>query len=132
MAGPLQVRGLFPTRVLAFDLEPADAAAFNAWLWAEIDRLLTPRPPAPPGQTWQTHHDLHLKPAFQPFVQLVQACAQRWACTCAFTCSLNGPGDDNNASTPGIMRWHLSWFEVGLQPHQALRPAIAATWPPGD
>jgi uncharacterized protein (TIGR02466 family) len=78
MAGPLQVRGLFPTRVLAFDLEPADAAAFNAWLWAEIDRLLTPRPPAPSGQTWQTHHDLHLKPAFQPFVQLVQACARRW------------------------------------------------------
>lgn len=72
---PLQMLGLFATRVFAFDLEPEKAAGLNAALLAEIDRLLTPRPAVLPGQTWQTHHDLHLKPAFRPFVEVVEAAA---------------------------------------------------------
>ena len=79
MPGPLQSRGLFPTRVLAFDLEPAAAQALNAPLKTEIERLLTPRPALQPGQTWQTHHDLHRMAAFQPFVRLVMAAAGEWA-----------------------------------------------------
>lgn len=78
MPGPLQTRGLFPTRILALDLEPAAAQAFNAMLRAEVERLLSPRPALLPGQTWQTHHDLHRKPVFQPFVALVMQAAGRW------------------------------------------------------
>ena len=72
---PLQMLGLFATRVFAFDLEPATAESLNAQLLAEIDRLLTPRPQVLPGQTWQTHHDLHRKAAFRPFVEVVEAAA---------------------------------------------------------
>lgn len=78
MPGPLQTRGLFPTRVLALDLEPAVAGPLNAALGAEVERLLSPRPALLPGQTWQTHHDLHRKAAFQPFVALVMQAAQQW------------------------------------------------------
>ncbi len=72
---PLQMLGLFPTRINAFDLEPARAAALNATLLAEIDRLLTPRPRLLPGQTWQTHHDLHRRAAFRPLVEVIEAAA---------------------------------------------------------
>jgi len=72
---PLQMLGLFATRVLACDLEPPRAEALNAQLLAEIESLLTPRPKLLPGQTWQTHHDLHRKPAFAPFLEVVWAAA---------------------------------------------------------
>ena len=72
---PLQALGLFPTRVYAFDLEPERIETLNAHMAAEVDRLLTPRPKVLPGQTWQTHHDLHRRPAFRPFLEVVEAAA---------------------------------------------------------
>ena len=65
-ATPLQSRGLFATRVHAFDLEPERVTAINGALWPEIDRLLTPRPAVQP---WQTRTDLQLNPAFAPLVE---------------------------------------------------------------
>lgn len=72
---PLQLLPLFPTRVFAFDLEPARAEALNARLRSEIDAMLTPRPQVHAGQTWQTHHDLHRLPAFRPFIEIVETAA---------------------------------------------------------
>ena len=74
--GPLQSRGLFATRVFAFDLEPERAAALNAGLWPAIDRLLTPRPAVQP---WQTRTDLQLDPAFAPLMEVVQVAARHVA-----------------------------------------------------
>lgn len=68
--GPLQSRGLFGTRIHAFDLEPERAAQLSAALWPEIDRLLTPRPALQP---WQTRTDLQINPVFAPFLDVVQA-----------------------------------------------------------
>jgi uncharacterized protein (TIGR02466 family) len=76
MSQPLQSRALFATRVYAFDLEPERAKVLNAALWAEIDRLLTPRPAAQP---WQTRHDQQDNPAFAPLLELVQVAAQQVA-----------------------------------------------------
>jgi uncharacterized protein (TIGR02466 family) len=75
-APPLQSRALFATRVYAFDLEPERAKALNQELWAEIDRLLTPRPAAQP---WQTRHDLQRNAAFAPLLELVHAAARQVA-----------------------------------------------------
>src|SRR5439155_11024018 len=58
------------------DLEPTEAAALNAKLKAEIDRLISPRPTIPPGSNWQTPQDLHTKPAFAEFVKLVETAAR--------------------------------------------------------
>ena len=57
-----EVQELFPTPLWVVDLEPAEAAALNAKLKAEIERLIAPRPTIPPGSNWQTPQDLHTKP----------------------------------------------------------------------
>ena len=62
---------LFPTFVWSHDLAPAEAGPFNDHLAAAIEALITPRPAILPGQTWQTHQDLHLRPEFKDLVDLI-------------------------------------------------------------
>jgi uncharacterized protein (TIGR02466 family) len=67
-----QVRELFPTPLWVLDIATADAAAFNAKLRAEIEKIIAPRPNVPPGSNWQTPHDLHTRPEFAEFTELVE------------------------------------------------------------
>ena len=67
---------LFPTFVWAHDLPPAEAGPFNDRLAAAIEALIAPRPPLLPGQTWQTHQDLHLRPEFKELIDLIQQAAR--------------------------------------------------------
>lgn len=67
-----EVRELFPTPLWVLDIAAADAAALNAKLKAEIERLIAPRPNVPPGSNWQTPHDLHTRAEFAEFTQLVE------------------------------------------------------------
>ncbi|MDP1961727.1 MAG: hypothetical protein Q8K93_05940, partial [Reyranella sp.] len=67
-----EVQEIFPTPVWIVDLKPAAAAALNAGLKAEIERLIAPRPNIPAGSNWQTPQDLHRRPAFAEFVKLVE------------------------------------------------------------
>jgi uncharacterized protein (TIGR02466 family) len=62
---------IFPTFVWAHDLPPAEAGPFNDRLAAAIEALIAPRPAILPGQTWQTHQDLHLRPEFKDLVELI-------------------------------------------------------------
>ena len=64
---------LFPAHVFCYDLPADESARLNASLFEEIDRLFTPRPNLKPGQNFQTHHDLHGRPAFQPVRQVAEA-----------------------------------------------------------
>ena len=70
-----EAQQIFPTPLWVVDLQPAAAAAFNAGLRAEIERLLDPRPPIPVSSYWQTATDLHTRPAFAEFVDFVEAAA---------------------------------------------------------
>ena len=70
------VRELFPTPLWVLDLAPAEAAAFNARLKAEIDQIIAPRPNVPSGSNWQTPHDLHTRPEFAEFTRLVEIAAK--------------------------------------------------------
>jgi uncharacterized protein (TIGR02466 family) len=65
--------GIFPSRIFCYDLPAEEARALNAALFAEIDRLFTPRPNLQQGQNFQTHHDLHRNPAVAPLMQVVNA-----------------------------------------------------------
>ncbi len=56
-----QIIPLFPTMVFAHDLPPEEARALNDRLAAAIEALIAPRPAILPGQTWQTHQDLHIR-----------------------------------------------------------------------
>ena len=70
------VRELFPTPLWVLDLAAAEAAAFNARLKTEIGKIIEPRPNLPPGSNWQTPHDLHTRPEFAEFAQLVEIAAR--------------------------------------------------------
>ena len=71
-----EVQELFPTPLWIVDLKPAEAAALNARLKLEIERLISPRPKVPAGSNWQTPQDLHKRPAFADFVKLVETAAR--------------------------------------------------------
>jgi uncharacterized protein (TIGR02466 family) len=71
-----EVQELFPTTVWIVDLKPAEAASLNGRLKAEIEKIISPRPPVPAGSNWQTPQDLHTRPAFADFVKLVEMAAR--------------------------------------------------------
>jgi uncharacterized protein (TIGR02466 family) len=71
-----QVRELFPTPLWVLDITSAEAAALNAKLKAEIEKIIAPRPKVPSGSNWQTPHDLHTRPEFAEFTQLVEIAAR--------------------------------------------------------
>lgn len=71
-----EVQELFPCPLWVVDLRPAEAAALNARLRSEIDKIVSPRPAIPPGSNWQTPQDLHTRPAFADFVKLVETAAR--------------------------------------------------------
>jgi uncharacterized protein (TIGR02466 family) len=66
-----EIEELFPTPLWVVDLAPAEGAAFNAKLKAEIEKLIAPRPKVPTGSNWQTPQDLHTRPAFADLVALI-------------------------------------------------------------
>jgi uncharacterized protein (TIGR02466 family) len=76
MIAKQEVQELFPTPLWIVDLNPAEAAPFNAGLKREIDRIISPRPKVPAGSNWQTPQDLHTRPAFANFVRLVEMAAK--------------------------------------------------------
>ena len=67
-----EVQELFPTPLWVVDLKPAEAAPFNARLKAEIEKMISPRPPVPVGSNRQTPQDLHKRPAFAELVELIE------------------------------------------------------------
>ena len=71
-----EVQELFPCPIWIVDLRPADAAALNARLRAEIERMIAPRPTIPAGSNWQTPQDLHTRAAFAEFIDLVEKAAR--------------------------------------------------------
>jgi uncharacterized protein (TIGR02466 family) len=71
-----QVQELFPTPLWILDILPEDAAAFNAKLKAEIERIIAPRPKVRTGSNWQTPHDLHTRPAFAELTKLIEIAAR--------------------------------------------------------
>ena len=71
-----EVQELFPTPLWVVDLKADAAAALNAGLKAEIERIIAPRPRIAPGSNWQTQQDLHKRPAFAEFVKLVETAAR--------------------------------------------------------
>jgi len=70
-----QALTLFPTFIWTHDLPAAAAQGLNAHLEAAILRLIEPRPRLLPGQTWQTHQDLHRRPEFEELTRLIRAAA---------------------------------------------------------
>ena len=77
-----EVQEIFPTPLWIVDLQAAAAAALNAALGAEIERLIAPRPKIPAGSNWQTPQDLHTRPAFGEYPMAITGC---WA-------NVNPPG----------------------------------------
>jgi uncharacterized protein (TIGR02466 family) len=71
-----EVQELFPCPIWIVDLKAAEAKAFNAKLRAEIERMIAPRPAIPAGSNWQTPQDLHTRPAFAEFIELVEKAAR--------------------------------------------------------
>lgn len=71
----MRVLELFPTPLWSIDLEPAAAKTLNAQLLAEIERLLSPRPPVPRGGSWQTDPVLHRHPGFAALGGLIERTA---------------------------------------------------------
>lgn len=59
---------LFPSTLWVFDLKAEAAGPMNQHLIGEIDRLISPKAPLPPGGTWQTDQRLHELEAFQEMV----------------------------------------------------------------
>ena len=70
------VQELFPTPLWIVDLKADAAAALNLKLKAEIERIISPRPPIPASSNWQTPQDLHTRPAFAEFVKLIETAAR--------------------------------------------------------
>ncbi len=56
---------LFPSTIWIHDLKPEIAGPLNQRLVAELDRLISPKPPRAPGETWQTESTLHERAAFK-------------------------------------------------------------------
>lgn len=71
-----EVQELFPTPLWVVDLKADAAAALNAGLKTEIERIIAPRPRLPAGGTWQTPQDLHKRPAFAEFIKLVETASR--------------------------------------------------------
>ncbi len=71
-----QAMTLFPTFCWVHDLPDAEAARLNPQLEAAVEAIIAPREPLPPGHTWQTSQDLHLRPEFQPLVAMIQTAGQ--------------------------------------------------------
>jgi len=71
-----EVQELFPTPLWIVDLKAPEAAALNAKLKAEIEKIISPRPKVPAGSNWQTPQDLHTRPAFKDFIGLVEMAAR--------------------------------------------------------
>ncbi|MEM7223063.1 MAG: 2OG-Fe(II) oxygenase family protein [Pseudomonadota bacterium] len=67
---------LFPTHVWVHDLKPEDSGPMNQRLLQAIERILTPRPPIGPGQSWQTDPDLHRHEDFAELMPYVNQAAQ--------------------------------------------------------
>ena len=53
-----EVQEIFPTPLWVVDLQPAAAAALNAKLKAEIERLIAPRPKIPAVLTKETDDEI--------------------------------------------------------------------------
>lgn len=71
-----EIQELFPTPLWTVDIEPTEAAAFNAKLKAEIENMISPRPKVPTGSNFQTPQDLHKRPAFAELVELIERSAR--------------------------------------------------------
>src|SRR3954468_9566584 len=71
-----EVQELFPTPLWIVDLKPAEAAALNAKLGAEGERLIQPPPEGPAGRNGETPQVLHKRPAFAEFAKLVETAAR--------------------------------------------------------
>jgi uncharacterized protein (TIGR02466 family) len=71
-----EVQEIFPTPLWVVDLKAAEAAALNAKLKAEIEKIVEPRPKIPAASNWQTPQDLHTRPAFAEFIKLVETAAR--------------------------------------------------------
>lgn len=71
-----QAMTLFPTVCWLHDLPAAEAAGLNRNLEAAVEAILAPRQAPSAGGNWQTSQDLHLRPEFQPLVQLIHTAGQ--------------------------------------------------------
>jgi len=63
---------LFPTMVWTHDLKPEVYEPMNKRMMAQLDAMLTPRPPLQTGQTWQTDQRLHELEAFADLVAIIE------------------------------------------------------------
>ena len=64
MFASTSVQEFFPTPVWTVDLQAALAVSLNKRLLDTLERMTSPRPPMRAGDTWQTDHDMHLRPEF--------------------------------------------------------------------
>ncbi len=71
----MKVIEMFPTPLWVVDLDAAEGKRLNERLLAEIDKLLSPRPPVPRGGSWQTDPVLHRHPGFSELVELADRVA---------------------------------------------------------
>lgn len=71
----MKVVEMFPTPLWVVDLDAAEGKRLNERLVAEIDKLLSPRPPVPRGGSWQTDPVLHRHPGFADVVDLANRVA---------------------------------------------------------
>ncbi len=72
MIASTNVQEFFPTPIWTVDLEPGFASQLNAKLLADIERMTSPRPPMPPGGTWQTDTDMHKRPQFKELTDVLR------------------------------------------------------------
>ncbi|MFQ5776026.1 MAG: 2OG-Fe(II) oxygenase family protein [Kiloniellaceae bacterium] len=67
---------LFPSTIWIHEVKPDVAAPLNDRLARTIDRLISPKPPRGPGQTWQTEARLHRLEEFRDLVAIFKAAAK--------------------------------------------------------
>lgn len=105
----LAVMECFPTPIWTLDLPPDQAAAMNARLLEEIERLIAPRPALKPGTNWQTDPILQELPEFADLKALILKAAgtvgealklksRRFRITGCWA-NVNPPGGRNSAHT---------------------------------
>jgi uncharacterized protein (TIGR02466 family) len=109
MIADVKVTELFPTPIWSVELKPDAKAELNVKLKAEIRRLTEPRPPVPPGVSWQTDPVIHRLPAFAPLVSLIDRAAMgamsflslrhRSASITGMWANINPPGSRNSGHT---------------------------------
>ncbi len=61
---------LFASTIWIHQVKPEIAAPLNENLARHIDRLISPKPPRRPGETWQTEARLHTLPEFQDLMRV--------------------------------------------------------------